>query len=459
MAGTNTYINEDRPIYISYAHNDERNPDIADVVPILLKKFKENGIDYSIDEDINCGGSISDFEHRIGKSEFVILVFSDKYFHSLYCMYELTQIRNGIQSGNIKQLLLIKSGNFQLSDPNYIDSLLRFWMYKKFERDVKPNTSSAIEQFAAVNNFYIESIRQLDLFFSSQPYPYYKADKLNFNQIIQGITHYFHTNTQTSATNLRDWYKNNYKDDQEINFLFNETTPIYISYSRKDSSNLVNDIVDKLKKDHFSVRFDKANNVGENITTFEKEIGNSEYTIMVYSNNFFKSPHCMYEYKEIIKCKKEGLICIKKGRINLKNINYIKKLKDYWRKYGINVFCKEFEDFHLTEIEAAAKENFFYKEDLKSLDYYFSKDEYLNGQKFEYNKLRQKLCSWFELDKVYYLKEDKNKQLSPEDIYRGIKTYSINKKTLIWKEGMENWCEAGSMPEFKAFFAKIPPQH
>ena len=453
MAGTNTYINEGRPVFISYAQNDAMNPQIADVVPILLDKFKENNIYY---EDIKNWSSISDFEHRIGKSEFVILVFSDKYFHSLYCMYELTQIRNGIQTGNIKQLLLIKSGDFKLSDTNYIGNLLGFWMYKKFEIEGKTDVLN-IEKIAADNNFYIESIRKLDLFFSiMRPY---KADELNFNQIIQGITHYFHTNTQTSATNLRDWYENNYKDDQEINFLFNETKPIYISYCRKDSSNLVNDIENKLKKDHFSVRFDKANNVGENITTFEKEIGNSEYTIMVYSNNFFKSPHCMYEYKEIIKSKKEGLICIKNGKINLKNINYIKKLKDYWRKYGINVFSKEFEDFHLTEIEAAAKENFFYKEDLKSLDYYFSKDEYLNGQKFEYNKLRQKLCSWFGLDKVYYLKEDNNKQLSPEDIYRGIKTHSINKKTLIWKEGMEDWCEAGSMPEFKTFFAKIPPQH
>ena len=95
-------INKGRPVYFSYARNSTKKPGwehISDCVDAILKEFDAQNIEYRLDKrDIGAGDRISDFEREIGwNSEVVVLVFSDKYFRSMHCMYELVQIKKALK--------------------------------------------------------------------------------------------------------------------------------------------------------------------------------------------------------------------------------------------------------------------------------------------------------------------------------------------------------------------------
>jgi hypothetical protein len=114
-------INPRRPVYFSYARNSNRKAGwehISDCVEKILATFRERGIEYRVDvKDIGAGDSISDFEREIGwDSEVVVLVFSDKYFRSLHCLYEFVQIKNAFKKHPEKRLFCIKSGDINLAD-------------------------------------------------------------------------------------------------------------------------------------------------------------------------------------------------------------------------------------------------------------------------------------------------------------------------------------------------------
>jgi len=117
-------INKGRPVYFSYARSSSKKPEwehLSDCVDAILKQLEDQNIEYRLDKrDIGAGGRISDFEKEIGwNSEVVVLVFSDKYFRSMHCMYEFVQIKNALKKYPNKRLLCIKSGDFNLSDSNY----------------------------------------------------------------------------------------------------------------------------------------------------------------------------------------------------------------------------------------------------------------------------------------------------------------------------------------------------
>ena len=77
------------PIYISYSHRETSNA-IADLVEA---SFKQNDIPFIRDKsDLPIKEKISNFMDQIGKAEGVILIISDAYLKSKYCMYELLQI-------------------------------------------------------------------------------------------------------------------------------------------------------------------------------------------------------------------------------------------------------------------------------------------------------------------------------------------------------------------------------
>lgn len=79
-------------IYFSYAWNDD-NTDREYWVNQLYDSLTKS--DYPVFRDKNNMGyrdGIKAFMDRIGKSAFVIVVLSDKYLRSSYCMYELTEI-------------------------------------------------------------------------------------------------------------------------------------------------------------------------------------------------------------------------------------------------------------------------------------------------------------------------------------------------------------------------------
>jgi hypothetical protein len=56
----------------------------------------------------------------------------------------------------------------------------------------------------------------------------------------------------------------------------------------------------------------------------------------------------------------------------------------------------------------------------------------------------------------YYLIDEKNQQIGPFTIEQ-LKTKGIHRKTKVWCEGMENWIDAGSVPELMNSLNLPPP--
>ncbi|MBO7598359.1 MAG: toll/interleukin-1 receptor domain-containing protein [Bacteroidales bacterium] len=191
-------INQGRPVYFSYARNSTKKPGwehISDCVDAILKEFEAQNIEYRLDKrDIGAGDRISDFEREIGwNSEVVVLVFSDKYFRSMHCMYELVQIKKALKKYPNKRLLCVKSGNFDLSDSNYIYDLERFWGdikqdYEMVERH-RSREHSGIEKAAFENGFYFDEILGLYPFFSALNYSY--ATNTDWSSFVGDIKKYY----------------------------------------------------------------------------------------------------------------------------------------------------------------------------------------------------------------------------------------------------------------------------
>ena len=92
------YINQDYPVYISYAWENEHFPGIETDVNKLCKALEDNGIYY--ERDKKSGNplcpyrySINKTEEKIGEGSAVIMFISEKYIKSLHCMHEWRLIR------------------------------------------------------------------------------------------------------------------------------------------------------------------------------------------------------------------------------------------------------------------------------------------------------------------------------------------------------------------------------
>ena len=150
---------------------------------------------------------ISDFEREIGwNSEVVILVFSDKYFRSLHCMYELVQIKEALKKHPEKRLICIKSGNIDLSDQKYIMELEHYWGNQKQEYETIEyhhlRSHSGTEQAAFKNGFYLNDIRTLESFFSK--YTWYDADTDDWTPMINELTEYYTTTKKSFIQRMQE---------------------------------------------------------------------------------------------------------------------------------------------------------------------------------------------------------------------------------------------------------------
>lgn len=76
-------------IYISYAWTNESE----EVLKNLCEVLDDNSIKYFVDKkDIDYKGNIREFEEKLGKGNYIILIISDKFLKSKDCMYEILQI-------------------------------------------------------------------------------------------------------------------------------------------------------------------------------------------------------------------------------------------------------------------------------------------------------------------------------------------------------------------------------
>ena len=82
--------------FVSYAWANARNTKEEDrekIVDVFCAHAKEQGVDIQRDKEImQHGDRISSFIHRLSRGDRVIIVLSDKYLRSPFCMYELYEI-------------------------------------------------------------------------------------------------------------------------------------------------------------------------------------------------------------------------------------------------------------------------------------------------------------------------------------------------------------------------------
>ena len=186
-------VNNGNPVWFSYAPNSDENPEwshIADCVEQLTDIFKAQNIEYCINDTSETSAYISDYETKIGwNSDVIVLVFSDRYFRSLHCMYEFVQIKKAIKKIPYKRLFCIKSGDFNLSDINYILDLEHFWGDQKQEYEEanyhKTRPITNVEEEAHNNGFYMADIRSLYSFFSTLNYA--NANSQDWNEFAKDI--------------------------------------------------------------------------------------------------------------------------------------------------------------------------------------------------------------------------------------------------------------------------------
>lgn len=76
-------------IYISHAWGGKSE----EVVHEILNKFQKEGLEITFDKkDLGYRESITRFMEKLGEADAIIMVISNKYLHSEYCMFELLQI-------------------------------------------------------------------------------------------------------------------------------------------------------------------------------------------------------------------------------------------------------------------------------------------------------------------------------------------------------------------------------
>lgn len=177
-------------------------------------------------------------------------------------------------------------------------------------------------------------------------------------------------------------------------------TIVYISYARSDDDN---PRVDGLKKrlEHLfkkaNIKYEVDTNTDDKIISdFEKRIGKGQIVVVILSNKYFRSSHCMVEWQNIrnsdtpnrkiiyVKFDEEDINVngeIIRNGFDLGNTKYLTSLTDYWddkrRKYekiDRNVV-------EPTEVEIKDSENNFYKETfrrmnnfLRNISYYKTSD-------------------------------------------------------------------------------------
>ena len=194
-------------VYISYARNprpEEKHPEwagIADIIEPLAQAVRDAGITcYTDTADIQNGDSISEFEQAIGRAKCVILVFSARYFTRPHCMYEFKQILNGVSSGKIKKLILIKAGVCNFDDLNFVADLHGEWGRLAWKYEMQPK--KAIMEYAKKFNYYKDDIKNLPDFFSSNNYD--RAETLDMSRLIRQIKPVFDAPQPRTSSFVKD---------------------------------------------------------------------------------------------------------------------------------------------------------------------------------------------------------------------------------------------------------------
>lgn len=122
-------------VHISYKHDDA----YEDALKAILAGLEKHNIAYSIDKyDIMYRDNIDDYEKEIGVSDRVIMFVIPKYFESLDCMFEMTQM---FKNGNVRDRIIpvVDMGKI----PRNGDGLTRikdYWQNEKVRKSRRIST-------------------------------------------------------------------------------------------------------------------------------------------------------------------------------------------------------------------------------------------------------------------------------------------------------------------------------
>ena len=125
---------DERSYYVSYAWEDES----AALVDEFCKRAEKRGIKVQRDKDVmRLGDSIATFMHRLIEGDRVIVVLSEKYLRSPFCMYELCNIwwqarRDGEQF--LKRVRVYSQPDAKIRTPSDCLEYADYWKkeYAKF---------------------------------------------------------------------------------------------------------------------------------------------------------------------------------------------------------------------------------------------------------------------------------------------------------------------------------------
>lgn len=109
-------------IYISYAWGSQSES----IAERIETEFKNRGLPIIRDKNhLSYKGRIRDFMEQIGRSKYVLLVISNKYLHSVNCMFELVHIfKNQYFYERIFPVVL---DEVKIADPSERVKLMKYW--------------------------------------------------------------------------------------------------------------------------------------------------------------------------------------------------------------------------------------------------------------------------------------------------------------------------------------------
>lgn len=135
-----------------------------------------------------------------------------------------------------------------------------------------------------------------------------------------------------AAICIHNSYNNSMVNRINLNFM---GKTVYVSYKHKEASSHIESIVNGLIANHINYSIDKEH-VGyrDNIRKYEEEIGQGARIIVIITDDYLESPHCMYELTQIWKNKnvKERVFPIIDIEKYSRDSGGLFKSKAYWNK-------------------------------------------------------------------------------------------------------------------------------
>ena len=138
-------------LYISYAW--QKNS--SDIVSGLTKRFQDQGINYKRDkEQVAPREQITQFMDEIGSSEHALIVLSDKYLKSEFCMYELNKIylNSSLKTDSfLKRTFFILAEDLDIHSAQDKQRYITYWQEKT--EGLSPSSYSEISLRNIYNNY------------------------------------------------------------------------------------------------------------------------------------------------------------------------------------------------------------------------------------------------------------------------------------------------------------------